>query len=696
MSSMNPDPALDQALNLHRQGKLREAFERYAAILAEHPDHAAALHFSGVVLHQSGDHDGAVERIRKSIFIDGAPAEPWANLAHALAARGNREAAINALKEAAARAPRDAEIWSNLAASELGLGRLDDAERSAREAIAADPRHAHGWYNLAQVLEPQGRILEALDAAGRAAAIAPDEAAPAGFRAQLQQQLGQLDAARRTLEAALARHPAVAPLHGQLGSVLERLGDPAAAARAHASALRLEPDNGAALAPLVFLRKRMCDWREIGSLQRRFRDGVAAGWPFLTPFSFLSDPSSRSEQRQCAERWSATMVRAAGGDRRPLSEGRLRIGYLSGDFYDHPTAVLAAGVFEAHDRARIAIAGYSTGPDDGSAMRSRVAGAFDRFVDAREWPAPTLAKRIRDDGIDLLIDLKGHTEGAPLEVLALRPAPLQVHWLGYPGTLGAPFVDYLIGDRIVTPLAEAADYSETLVQLPGSYQSNDRSRVAGPAVSRADLGLPEGAFVFCCFNQTYKLNPAVLDAWARILEAVPGGVLWLLARGGDDPALAHLRREVEARGVAPARLVFAARRPQPDYLALYRHADLFLDTWPYNAHTTATDALWEGCPVLTVRGETFAGRVASSLLHAVGLPELVAATVDDYVAAAAAIASDPVRRARLVAHLSGAGRTSSLFDVAAFTRGLEAAYFRIAEQYRAGRRSPIAIAPDDR
>lgn len=692
---MTLETSLDEALEAHRRGKLREALQRYTAILAEHPGHASALHYSGVVLHQSGDHAGAIERIRKSIAIDGTAAEPWANLAHALAALGQSEAAIGALEEAARRAPRDPEIWSNLAVSQLGLGRFADAEQSARAAIAVDPRHAHGWYNLAHVLEPQGRVLEALDAAGRAAAIAPEEPATAGFKAELQQRIGQLEPARRTLEGALARHPAVAPLHGQLGSVLERLDQPAAAAKAHESALRLEPDNGAALASLLFLRKRMCDWRDLASLQRRFRDGVAAGRPFLTPFSFLSDPSTRAEQRRCAERWSSALVRPAGGERRALGTGPLRIGYLSGDFYDHPTAVLTAGVFEAHDRARFRIAGYSTGPDDGSAMRSRLAVAFDRFVDARDWPARALAERIRADGIDLLVDLKGHTEGAPLEVVALRPAPLQLHWLGYPGTLGAPFVDYLIGDRIVTPLAEAADYSETLVQLPGSYQSNDRTRFAGPAVPRADLGLPEGAFVFCCFNQSYKINPTLLDAWARILREVPGCVLWLLARGADDPSVAHLRREIEARGIAPTRLVFATRRPQPDYLALYRHADLFLDTWPYNAHTTAADALWEGCPVLSVRGETFAGRVASSLLHAVGLPELAAANMDDYVAAAIALAGDADRRACLVAHLKGPGRSSALFDVAAFTRGLESAYARIAEQYRAGRREPVVIAPGE-
>ncbi len=691
---MDLNSELAQALRLHQQGKLREAFQIYSAILDRDPDNAPALHLSGVVLHQSGDHAGAVERIRRSIGIDAAPADPWANLAMALEATGRFEAAANALKEAARRAPRTPEIWSNLAASELALGRVADAERSAREAIAVDPRHAPGWYNLAHVLEPQGRVLEALDAASRAAGLAPGEVAPAGLKAQLQEKLGQFDGARKTLEGALARSPAAADLHIQLASVVEHLDDDLAAAKAYENALRLRPGDGAALAQLLFLRKRLCDWHDLADLQTRFRAGVAAGNSLLTPFSFLSDPSSRADQLRCAMTWSAPYARPAVG--RPVpGGGRLRVGYLSGDFYDHPTAVLTAGVFEAHDRSRLEIVGYSTGPADGSALRARVAAAFDRFVDARERSPEALAERIRADRIDILVDLKGHTAGArSLHVLARRPAPLQVHWLGYPGTLGTPFIDYLIGDPVVTPFDDAPDFSETLVQLPWSYQSNDRSRIMAPAPMRAELGLAEDAVVFCCFNNSYKVNPAVLDAWASILAAVPKGVLWLMVRSDRDPAASNLRREAAARGIAPERLVFATRRAQAEYLALYRRADLFLDTWPYNAHTTASDALWAGCPVLTWRGETFAGRVAASLLRAVGLPELAAESVGRYVADAIALARDPARLAALRARLDGPGRASPLFDAPQFTRALEAAYLTMVDQFHAGRRAPISIAPE--
>jgi predicted O-linked N-acetylglucosamine transferase (SPINDLY family) len=589
------------------------------------------------------------------------------------------------LHEATRRAPREPQLWTNLAAQQLALGRHGDAEHSVREAIAADSRHSTAWCTLALILEPQGRLLEALDAASRAVSFAPSEIAAAGVKAQLQEALGQLDPARRTLETAIARNPMAGPLHAQLAQVAERQGDLRAAADAYERALRLQPDNGQALAQLLFLRKRMGDWHDLTALQAQFRERLGRHLPFLTPFSFLSDPSTRVEQRICAENWTAPLVRPSSTSRRRLHVGRLRIGYLSGDFHDHPTAVLVAGVLEAHDRSRFEIVGYSTGPDDGSALRARVAAACHRFEDLRGAPPEFIARRIRDERIDVLVDLKGHTAGAPLDVLAMRPAPIQVHWLGYPGTLGAPFVDYLIGDPVVTPSEDEADYTESLVILPWSYQSNDRSRVALAPPPRPTCGLPVDAVVLCCFNNTYKINPQVFDAWAQILAAVPGAVLWLLARGERDPAIANFHREATARGMAPERVVFATHRPQAEYLGLYRHADLFLDTWPYNAHTTASDALWEACPVLTWRGSTFAGRVAASLLRAVGLPQLVTADRDAYVTTAIELARDRGRLAAMRSYLEGPGRTSPLFNARDFTRALEAAYEGMAGQYRAGR-----------
>ncbi len=456
--------------------------------------------------------------------------------------------------------------------------------------------------------------------------------------------------------------------------------------------LGVEPSHGPALSQLSFLKGRIADWRGRGQLVERVRAAVAAAVPQLSPFAFLSLPSTRAEQRRCAQTWTAPLAGIEPTPRRRvLSTGRLRIGYLSADFHSHATAFLAAGLFEQHDRRRFEIIAYSTGPDDGTPMRARLLRAFDRFVDVRGRDPHSIADIIHADAIDILVDLKGHTENATPIVLARRPAPIQVHYLGYPGTLEGGLVDYLIGDKVVTPPEHLADYAETIAALPHSYQINDRERPIAATVPRAELGLPESGIVFCSFNQTYKINPDVFDAWMAILQAVPDSVLWLLAKAAGDPAIANLRRECEARGVDGARLVFAQHRPNPQYLALYRHADLFLDTWPYNAHTTASDALWAGCPVLTVLGETFAGRVAASLLHAVGLPELVTPAVEAYVARATALGNDRAAIARLKEHLAGPGRGSALFDTARTARALETAYEVMAEQHRAGTRQAFLV-----
>lgn len=682
----------DRAYRLHQQGKLREAFLRYDAVLAADPKNAPALHYSGVVLYQAGKLPEAAARIRASLALEPGSSEAWSNLALVLESAGRREAAVNALEEAAKLAPRSPDILANLAAAELGLGRVAAAEAAARSAIAADARCAAAWHNLALALEPQGRLLEAMDAASRAHALAPDEAAYGGFKAQLEVTAGMRKKARATLDAALARKPDSAALNFQLADLLERENELERAMKSYEKVVQLDPMHGAALSQLLFLRQRIGDWHDLGALRTRFREGVARSAPLLSPFVLLSQPSTRSEQRQCAETWAATIAQAAQAAGTSISQGgRLRIGYLSSDLHTHATAFLAAGMFEHHDRERFEIIAYSTGQDDRSPMRERLVRAFDRFVDAAGWPALRLAARIREDAIDVLVDLKGHTENATPSVLALRPAPIQVHYLGYPGTLGGHLADYLIGDPIVTPEEHAGDYSETLVLLPRSYQVNDRNRPIGAVPDRVELGLARNGVVLCCFNSGYKLNPEVLDVWMRILANVPDAVLWLLARRGEERWVSNVRRETVRRGIDARRLIFAQARANADYLALYRAADLFLDTWPYNAHTTASDALWAGCPVVTLCGQTFASRVAASLLAAVGLPQLVCQDVASYVAKATALAQDANARAALRGHLDGAGRDSALFDTVSTTRALEAAYIAMADQYRRHVRYPIRI-----
>ncbi len=688
--------AFERAFELHREGKLAQALAAYEALLERWPGHAQALHYSGVLLYQTGRLDAAVAKIESSLKSVPGSADAWCNLALVYQAQGRLQQAVAALIEALRHESGQAQIWNNLAGVLLASGRAKEAETAVRRALQIDAANPASQFNLALCFEAQGRLDEALRQTEAMLRAFPEAIAPAGLKAQIEQSLGRLDAARTTLATALTRNgerPEAAPLYFQRASVEQQQGKFVEASSSLERVLQLDSGAAGALSELLFLRKQLADWHDLGVLRARFRAGVAAKRGQLSPFCLLSDPSTRAEQRLCAQRWSSaypTLPRP----RRTPSNGILRIGYLSADFRQHATGVLAAGLFENHDRQRFRVFGYSTGADDGSAMRARLIAGFDRFVDARDWSTSQLAAQIAADGVDLLIDLKGHTHGAPTHAVALRPAPIQVNYLGYPGTMGAAFIDYLIGDPVVTPFSHAADYSETLVQLPASYQINDAKRTFVQAPPKSELGLPEKAFVFCAFSQAYKLNPETFDAWAQILAAVPRSVVWLL--GGSDPALsrlveANLLREAVARDIDPSRLVFASRRPHAEYVGLYRHADLFLDTWPYNAHTTASDALWVGCPVLTWLGDTFAGRVAASLLTAVGLPELIAPDLRGYIARAIELANEPGTLARYRQHLADAGRHSALFDTVATTRALEEAYTRMAEQTRSGTRAAFRV-----
>jgi protein O-GlcNAc transferase len=369
---------------------------------------------------------------------------------------------------------------------------------------------------------------------------------------------------------------------------------------------------------------------------------------------------------------------------------RIRVAYLSADLHEHATAYLMAELFERHDRERFEVTAVSWGPQVASPMRTRLQQAFEHFVDVRGRGDVEVAHWLREQEIDIAVDLKGYTFDARLGILAQRPVPVQVNYLGYPGTLAAPYIDYLIADAVVIPPEARMHYAEQVVWLPDSYQVNDRQRViAARTPSRGELGLPERGIVFCSFNNNYKLTPEVFALWMRLLQQVEGSVLWLLE--GNAAVAANLRREAQVRGIAPERLVFAPRAPLPEHLARQRTADLFLDTLPCNAHTTASDALWAGLPLVTCLGATFAGRVAASLLTAVGLPELITPSLAEYEALALRLATDPEALAAVKAKLARNRDTYPLFDSDRTRRHLEAAYVTMWERYQRGE-APAAFA----
>jgi predicted O-linked N-acetylglucosamine transferase (SPINDLY family) len=450
-------------------------------------------------------------------------------------------------------------------------------------------------------------------------------------------------------------------------------------------ALEIRTDDPATELSWLHLRQQIGHWEGVADAFGRVR--AAAGRstePAPSPFWFLAVPGSTpAEQRRCAEVWGRAVAESVQATRlSPAQEsdrgaGRIRLGYLSSDLNEHAVATVIAEVIELHDRHRFEVVGYSYGSDDGSAARRRLVRAFDRFVDVRPLSFVDAARHIREDGIDILIDLNGYTRHARTEIVALRPAPVQVSHLGYPGTMGAEFIDYLISDFFVTPPEAAGGYSEALAVLPDCYQPQDRQRPIGDSPPRATCGLPEDGFVFCCFNQPYKIAPDIFDVWCRLLQTVPGSVLWLWKA---NPWIeGNLRGAAAARGIAPDRLVFADYAPLAEHLARQQLADLFLDTFPYNAHATASHALWAGVPIVTRAGQTFASRVAGSLLRAAGLPELVTRTLDEYFQLSLNLATDRMALGRLRDRLAANRLTAPLFDTLRYVRNLEALY---AEMHR--------------
>jgi protein O-GlcNAc transferase len=374
-------------------------------------------------------------------------------------------------------------------------------------------------------------------------------------------------------------------------------------------------------------------------------------------------------------------------------DGRLRVGYLSADFHQHATSQLMAQMLECHDRAEFDVTLFSAGPRDASPMRQRLVAGTEHFEELSGKSYQAMAARIRELGIDLLVDLKGATYDTLLPVLAQRPAPLQVTWLGFPGTTGAPYIDYLIGDRVVSPLAHAAHFSEKIAQLPHCYQPNDARRALPQPSTRADWGVADDALLLCAFHQSYKISAAVFDQWCPLLQALPGSVLWLLQWNSNvQKALTQAAAE---RGIGAERLAFAPLLPLDGHLSRLAHADLYLDAWPCNAHTTAGEALWVGVPVVTIEGPTFAQRVASSLLRTTGLPELVCADVDAYRATVVALAGDADRRAALRARLEAGRATNRLFDGAGFARDIEHLYRRMWQRAVRGERPEHLAAADD-
>jgi protein O-GlcNAc transferase len=681
------------------RGDAAGAIESYRRALEVSPDYLPALYNLGLILHETFRLEEAEHCFRRVLELDPIDADALFHLGALLHKRSALQEAAQMYRRALLRAPDNPHLWLAMGAvlgelpgqTEESIRSLREGRRCLERAIERDPKSLHERNTLGNVLQQEGRLDDAIEQYRASIAISPNHAESYNNLGCALLLKGEPAEAVERLREATRLKPDFADAHFNLASAHSLGGRRDEAVRSFAAAEKLRPDYLPYKAALLFEMQHTCDWSRIRELCEAQRRGMSESpGAAFAPFSLLSIPSTRAEQLQCAREYSRQISAAVAVERERLnfrfdraSAARLSVGYLSADFHEHATAYLTAELFELHDRGRFRVVGYSYGQDDGSPMRARLQRAFERFVDLAALPHADAAAAIHADGIDILVDLKGYTTNTRSEIVALKPAPIQVSYLGYPGTMGADFIDYLVGDRFVTPPEHAQGYSEKLVLMPGSYQANDRKRPKVDPPSRSELGLPGHAFVFCCFNQAYKILPDVFSSWMRLLQAVPQSVLWLL--DWNTSATQNLQREARERGIDTGRLIFAPKLSLDAHLRRMGAADLFLDTLPYNAHTMASDALWVGVPVVTCAGSTFASRVAGSLLTAVGLPELIVGSLAEYEALAARLARFPGELALLRDKLRQQCSSSMLFDTPRFARNLEKAYESMWLNYRQGK-----------
>lgn len=700
-------------------GRPEEALSSFRKASALKPGLADAWQGAGQALLDLGQPSGATAALSEAARLTPGSADVRRALGLALLRDGRAEEALAAIADAIALDPRNAAALAARGAVLERLQRDDDALAAYDDALRADAAHVDALLGRAGILRNRGSEGEALALYDRAIARDPQRG-DAYFGAALAfMKRREYVAAARSFDEAARLLPQVAAVHHHRGVALQKLDRAAEALAAFDSAIAADPSHlesylckarvlshrhqweeslavlesarphdpeDRSLAQRFSDRMRVCDWTNHDAEIGRIRERLAAGGDDVAAFNTLAYIDDPALQRQLAEASADEVLRLAppaGAFGAAPRDDRITVAYVSGDYRDHATMYLMADVFAHHDRNRFRIVGLSLKQDEQSTMRARVLPHFDAFHDLDRLSDGEAMELARRENIDIAIDMMGFTRHARTNLFAARLAPVQVNYLAYAGTMGLPVIDYIVADPVLIPEDHRQHYSEKVAYLPGSYQPNDRHRQIAPGgAARAAHGLPADAFVFCCFNNSFKITPGVFDSWMRILGQAPGAVLWLLSYAA--PVERNLRAAAEVRGIDPQRLVFARQLPLPEHLARHRAADLFLDTLPYNAHTTASDALWAGLPVLTLPGETFASRVAASLLSAAGLPELIAPSRAAYERMALDFWGDRGALRALRARLEANRLSCALFDSERYTRSLESLFRQMVDRQRAG------------
>jgi predicted O-linked N-acetylglucosamine transferase (SPINDLY family) len=679
--------ALEEAISAQRQGLLTQSDKMYSTVVRKFPDYFDALHFYGLFKYERGQFDDALRLVLKATKINPRSANAFNSLGVILGVMGRHIDALASFNSALALDENHVPALSNRGNSLNELGRHEDAIDSADRALAINSSYIDAYIPRAAALLKGKRYAEALESYERSIKLNPNFAVAWLGRGNVLGALQRNSEALVAFDKVLVLNPELTGAWFGRGNVLAELRRHSDAVVAFERALKLDPGLQYAQGYRLHSKQHVCDWSNLESEWERLLKELRNNTARAAPFPILAAQSSSADQVKSARIYTSEQhcpLHKQFWKVEPYSHSRIRVAYMSPDFRDHAVARLLASLFENHDRTSFETIAVALGPDDQSAMRARLKQAFDHFVEVGDRSDLDVARQIQQMEVDILVDLAGFTSGSRPAILTFRPAPIQVTYLSYPGLMGGGYIDYMLADRFVIPEHHRALLSEQVVYLPNSYLAYDtKQNISERIPSRAEQGLPESGFVFCAYNSPFKITPHVFNIWMRLLRNVSGSVLWLM--GMNATVVSNLRREAQARGVDPDRLCFAPfEKDIADHLARYRLADLFLDTLPFNAQTTACDALWAGLPVLTCLGSTFVGRAAGSLLSAIDMPELITHSVEEYEALALKLATNPLQLADIRRKLANNRLTTPLFDSRRFTKHMEAAYRAMVERHRAG------------
>ena len=672
---------------MKEQGKLEEAIAWHQKALAIQPDFHEVHNNLGIALQGMGKKEEAIASYRRALELKSDYDVSYNNLGYALQETGEIEEAITCYKKAIELRPAYPEAYNNMGNAFLAQGKHDEARTCYQNSLALMPDYQDAIHNMGNLFRDQGKLDDAIECYKRALEISPNLYDAYNNMGNAYQKKGDKQEAINCYRTALTIRPNAHGAYSNMGFALQSIGEMEEAIACYKKAMEFNPNNPNTHSTLLHQMQWLCDWEDYQARYEQMMDLFNSTQKPVNPFTLILFPTTAEEQRRCAESYVKEKYPARGNmcasrSYAPNPE-RLKIGYLSSDFHNHATSLLMAELFELHDHDRFEIKAYSHGEDDGQDMRRRIVAACDTFTDICALSHQEAAQQILADGVHILIEMKGFTNNTRLEIPGLRPAPIQASWLGYPGTSGAPFIDYILTDHFITPPGFEAHFTEKIVRLPGCYQPNDQQRtISARQHTREEYGLPKTGFIFASFNKSYKINPELFDCWMRLLQGTPGSILWLWE--ANNSVIKNIHREALARGVDSSRIHFAGYQPFADHLARYRLVDLALDPFPCTSHTTGSDALWGGCPMVTCAGETFASRVAGSLLVNCDLPELITYTPEEYETLILELANDADRLASIRQKLQDNLATAPLFDSKRYTMGMEAAFEAMWQRFQSG------------